>query len=487
MTITPPPAQNARLSIRLQFWGELAIIAILTAEILWISDWYEPLTQPQAPWLETLAILAAIFFGSHLLIRGMASLGWQLPVRRLAIFTWIILVTVLSLGALLYRQEQLGFWELATHPVLAITLSSQSLKDFWHILVILLLVLRAIALAHESANLWTAQLTFQFGLLMMLVYGLIFSWAKPQQAVLTLYGFLFASLLAMGAARISELSRLRGGRLPILGFSWTAGIIGSTVAVVGLGILTGWTISTWAIETLKSVFSMVILIFTLLGMLVLSPLILLILWFVPELSELLDALFNSPLFTLLRNLANRIAEAGNEFPSWLAIAIKIIVPIILVLILITIVLLIVAGLRWNQRQQKIIGEIGDLGTIFSEPTRLPKFPKRLSLRQVFGRGDFLAAARIRWIYAQLLKLAAEMGKPRPNAATPLEFLPELETLFPDDRGFLRQITQAYNRIRYGEFPESQAEVREVSNGWNSAKNYGKKVAASKRRKRNDPE
>ena len=77
----------------------------------------------------------------------------------------------------------------------------------------------------------------------------------------------------------------------------------------------------------------------------------------------------------------------------------------------------------------------------------------------------MAAERIRYIYAQLLELSADLGHSRPTSITPLEFLPELEDQFPGLGVDLRVITTAYNDIRYGELPETKRQLEAVEEAW----------------------
>ena len=93
----------------------------------------------------------------------------------------------------------------------------------------------------------------------------------------------------------------------------------------------------------------------------------------------------------------------------------------------------------------------------------------------------LAAARIRWVYAQLMILCSRLGKPRPAAATPLEFLPTLQALFPEQDTTLQAITQAYLKVRYGELPETYEEVQAVLMGWDQLKAESKPLLAEYRK------
>lgn len=88
------------------------------------------------------------------------------------------------------------------------------------------------------------------------------------------------------------------------------------------------------------------------------------------------------------------------------------------------------------------------------------FSKRLN------RGErLLAAARIRRIYTRLLDLAKEKGVPRLASQTPLEFLNTLDRVFSGVHDDLCTITDAYVRVRYGEYPETQEQVDKVEKAW----------------------
>jgi hypothetical protein len=104
----------------------------------------------------------------------------------------------------------------------------------------------------------------------------------------------------------------------------------------------------------------------------------------------------------------------------------------------------------------------------------------LRLRQA---RQYLAAARIRRIYAHLLALSAKLDLPRPAARTPLEFLPSLQGLFPGLKGELSTITSAYLLVRYGELPETPEELQEVETAWHLVSASGADQLKARRRAR----
>jgi hypothetical protein len=84
-----------------------------------------------------------------------------------------------------------------------------------------------------------------------------------------------------------------------------------------------------------------------------------------------------------------------------------------------------------------------------------------------------AAARIRRIYTRLMDLTTKLGHPRSPSQTPLEFLPDMEELFPTLSGDLALITRAYIKVRYGELPELAQDVELVVSAWERVKAEGK--------------
>jgi len=82
------------------------------------------------------------------------------------------------------------------------------------------------------------------------------------------------------------------------------------------------------------------------------------------------------------------------------------------------------------------------------------------------------AAYIRNIYAELMVLMESLEKPRPMGITPLEFLPAMQATLPGVHADLLLITQAYNRVRYGELPESSAEVLQIKQAWERVASEG---------------
>jgi hypothetical protein len=83
----------------------------------------------------------------------------------------------------------------------------------------------------------------------------------------------------------------------------------------------------------------------------------------------------------------------------------------------------------------------------------------------------IAAEKVRTIYSKLLEHAAQIGYPRQNSVTPLEFQSDLFQAFPNGKNEVVLITSAYVKIRYGQFLETQDEVSRIEAAWSVLEKY----------------
>jgi hypothetical protein len=93
------------------------------------------------------------------------------------------------------------------------------------------------------------------------------------------------------------------------------------------------------------------------------------------------------------------------------------------------------------------------------------------------------AARIRQVYAELMDLCETLGQPRPDAITPLEFVPKLEHIFPQFYPEIGMITQAYLGVRYGLLPETQNDVADIEAAWKKLHTAGHELLSEQKHKK----
>ena len=334
---------------------------------------------------------------------------------------------------------------------------------------------------------------------MFLGYGLLSNLSRVSSGT-EVYVFLFAGLLAMSSARISVISYLRGGQRIPFDKRWIAGMtliilsmVGITAIIMDMAEGAGGNILaklvTWVIYALALLFSPLMFLF--LQLLIYLGRLVNISAMIQGLVDLANRL-QVLISTLTKNM-EKILE-GFKLPPSLTGLIDVVAmtkPIVLwgiVLLFVVIILMIARNQVFKGRaegeaefeqldeQEGLLDQLRKalrrgLGTVAGSLEQALRFR---NARQV------LAAARIRRIYAHLMHLSERLNQPRPASRTPLEFLPNLEALFPGFKGELGLITEAYLKIRYGDFPESTDEVEMVERAWKRVSQAGDEMVKGKK-------
>jgi hypothetical protein len=333
----------------------------------------------------------------------------------------------------------------------------------------------------------TVNRGFQLWLLLLLIYGIAFASRYPREATAGLYIFLFFGLISMSTARISSLREVHGAKIPRFGSKWLLGIALSGLVVVGTAVAAGWFASSQVVALVVRVFIYILSILTALVLTLFIPVFTYLARLIPQVAENIRNLMRS--FSGLQ-----MPKMLEDFTIQFGQIVEKALPLIFagrVIFLLGIVLLVVAfilfGLRLG-KQRKLDAEEESAAFQSGAPgSRWTNWLQQVipsGLRMRFkSPAQMLAAARIRIIYSQLMVLSQKMGNQRPPSATPYEFLPSLETLLPEEQEQLNQITAAYVKIRYGEYPETMQEVEAVQAAWESVQRKGNKNLAALKRSR----
>lgn len=475
---------------RIRTWGYLALAALLLLDAIPITLWYQALFEPPAlsDALIFLILLGILAF-SFCIASGMELLHWKMPLRQAVFAAWVLLIMFISLKGLLYTRDLLGPIQLIGLPMRFILHGDAGESAFFHLIVIGLLVWRGVSLANGPVTLNTVQSHFQTGLLFLLLYGMLFGPLHPSEATLGLYSFLFCGLVDMSAARIANLSELRGGRIPRFGAGWMFSILLASLLVVALAILVGQLISGRIAEAINLVILVVFAIGTGLTLIILSPLFLLLSKIIPAIIDLFDQLIkrlqNLGVLEQLQKAIESVSQVLEKFVPFLLAG----RGLLLVLILSVLLVVILLALRLRALQRETIEET-ETGSAGGEETSglLKKLLNRM-LHDVRGLrrhspAQLLAAARVRQIYRQLMALSHKLGHERPPSLTPLEFLPHLQQLFPEEELNVGVITQAYVQVRYGEYPETREEVQRVETAWENVRRKGRRLLSNLPKKQN---
>jgi hypothetical protein len=138
--------------------------------------------------------------------------------------------------------------------------------------------------------------------------------------------------------------------------------------------------------------------------------------------------------------------------------------IIIVLLAISIILLIALAVNRLYQQTAVIIRKSKQIQSQDDPLEDESLLQRLLGRLGILR-NWQTAVSIRRLYRKMLRAADGSGYPRLEAETPYEFLKTLSKTWPDNRRETELITAAYVKIRYGELPETDAELEAIKSAW----------------------
>jgi hypothetical protein len=342
---------------------------------------------------------------------------------------------------------------------------------------LLWLLLRGVTQARQGAGTFVVQANLRLGMGMFLLYSLLALAADSELPGLAFFVlFLSSALLAMAAARVALLGRLRGGRRNPFSRAWLGSVAAAVAATVGAGFSLALLATGRFIVFYQR---LVVAAFTAFVGLTLAPFLLILSLFgnvytgpaeVPAEGSQLppgeEDLGGAP--NLLDELPSVERLPAEARAAYYAVAV-------------TLAVIIVGGIFWGARavylryrgEQAVEYVIrpGDWLAQFrragAPPDQAAQARRRLAERQ-----RALAAARIRQIYAALMDVGEAMGAPRAAAQTPLEFLATLQARLHPVQAELAQVTHAYLKVRYGELPETHAEVDAVERAWRKVQAQG---------------
>lgn len=489
---------------------ELAAVSLFLVSLSWGIPWFRALSAATAdvPAGAAFTIFGAIGAAAYLLVRVMAGFQIAPRTRRYALLGLIAMSMAFGLRTILYAKETISPAELILRPLWALGNFSSLIPNEVIVLVAVLLVLRrgaALALDHLGPS--RAQSEFKTGIVMFLLFAAINTTATGEQIPDgNLLLFIYTGLTAMGAARLDSIGELRGGVRS--GFdrrrfiSMLAGVSLSAAAAYRIGQAFGQDGGALAGYAIGAAVAAVFLVSLPLLLGVLYLLYFVAALFENELSQAFERLVDAvnDLLAFLETFKEMILAAGAYLAERLAflapvfralisltptvrifvLSAAIVVPVILVLA----TLLIRTSRRSGRDQTEVASSLdlgGILGRLRSRAREL--FRDRRTAFALFGpaRRQRIMAARIRRLYAKLIALAEEMGRPMRAAQTPDEFSLDMQKLIPDEAAAIALMTRAYERIRYGELPEDGTEIERVGRAWASIRGAVRKSRTSVRR------
>lgn len=497
------PATNGPI---LRPWRELAILAYIWMELSWVTLFYRALftADKAVPYGRALVILCAMLLVSYVFTRATEMVTLKTPLRW-GLLAAVFLASELTGARFLIQASRfhLDLQEFLNRPADTLNeLNNLVPAEFLLLVLVFWAWWRGISLVSKQAGPHSVISGFRTGIVAFFVYGLVFPLAGQGPVILALGVFVFSSLLAMSAARITVQSQMRGGqRIPFNRY-WLAGILLAVSATAALSVLAAEAMRARLFNLVSLVYSWALYTIAIL----LGPLLLLFMQLIFSVGRWLNfaGIFTSFLEflaalqeNLQKLLKSLVAIIGNQNSLGLEQVFRFILSLrylvfwLGILLAVLIVLFTLQRQVWkreiaNDQQTEDILEKGDLIDLLRSALRrsLSRAAAGLESALRLNRaGNLLAAARIRRIYARVLNISAQLGRPRPAPSTPLEFLPKLEQLFPDQKAELGTITRAYLQVRYGERSESRVELEVVETAWKRIRAEAKIQLGANKRKR----
>lgn len=453
----------------LGMWAETATLTLLISEWIWLAAIFALFFNFKQDVVQVFVSFALPGFLGYALSKALHVYKISKLKLRIVLAIWVITCLGLWFWLFVLHREQISLVSIAplTFSNLIGSYVVQSL--LLRVIFFLLIIRRSLRIPTRAINNWQVLRSLQIGLLMFLFFGLSTTWTSFLSNLIPFALYLFFVLLALTTSHLAELSSDFRGRSPAFSRSWLTTLGALALGFVVVGSLTGWLMGVVLLEPARIVLDFLYHVLIVILLVIFTPLLLLlagVLPFINQLSIDLQLDFIKRQMDALRVMVLPRSEAAEEVFNLLNNSIT----IILVVIALVIGIAIVSGIRLRNLRKRpgVEEEIVDLA-------RVQKFLKdNQKKRSIFESAlaqarRWLAAARIRHIYAQLMRTCIELKSPRPSFITPLEFQPDLDKLFPGLTHETALITQTYLKIRYGEYPESLDEMDAAFDAWEKVK------------------
>jgi hypothetical protein len=473
---------------RFESWFTVTLLSLIVLELSWSVPWFQLLTGVNA---SGSSLRAYLVFGLTLVLAfGVSQAAAMLRLRqRVHLLLLAVFLTVNILGAFILLKPGPAFDAALPESVAGSSQSFQTSSSVWVIVLFVFLGWwRGVGLAKNGLGPGHVLARVRAGMVMIFIYGLVGSSRSTGPNYVHFFLFIIAALLAMVGARLSTLHRLRGGRSSPLDPFWVAGM-GATVAVlVGLAGVAAAVARGPLSDLISRTTNAFIEWTTQLFVYFLAPVLSIAIWAMDRFLNWLEQsappeaaqhpqVAPSPYEEFLQQIRETPPTGwADELFVW----VRTVLIVVLVLVFLWLLLSRLRGIhvsgsrREYEERESMLGKEAIAGKLRSAFRRgLNSALDRLWF--LSDRDRWLAASRIRSVYAQLMELSSSLGKTRPTSVTPLEFLPALKELFPSLDAELETITHAYVRVRYGELPETRKEIESVEYAWSRVHDLGREL------------
>jgi len=477
-------------------WHLFTAFMLMGMQLAWIVPLYQLFTRLTAPVSihQSYFIFGGVMLGAHLLHLTLLSLKLRAAPTRFVLVLFAAAAILLSVKLLVFRYIPMTFDNLFTRTLETVPdISGLVRPELLVALTVVLVWQRGMALAVEPLGPKRVMRHFQAGVGALLLFALLAS-AEADGAVFSLGLFILCGLLALAGARFSFLGQLRGGSPFAFQPVWVLGIIAAGALLLGIsgvfgraaggsltGVVAGALGGAW--RALSNGFIKLTRPFV---VLVARTWERILAWF-----QGMTGGTDANTFLLDDGLSNTTEELMDimERPAWIDQAGAVVQTVAIGLIIVVAILVALRLVRHYRQQsanemdeerESILGW-GELGSILRQLLRRRGEEMRAATTRLTTRQQRRAAARVRQLYAELLILGQELDVSRPAACTPREYIPFLEGQLTGCRSELITLTDSYQRVRYGELPETSDDVARVERAWNRIAAVGEIRKREKRR------
>jgi hypothetical protein len=480
-------------------WRELSAIALMLMELSWLIAWHSAMIQTEGRLATgSLFLLYGLIVSvTYLAANILLWLHLRTIIRRAVLLIIFISSYIMMLKRLLYSGEEFSLVSILRNLKASSLGSSTFLPgEFLVLFLCAFLVFRSGFLASSWIGISIVRRRFRIGMALMLLLGGFSLFFVDTDIRLEMFIFLSSGFVALGAARISTQSTTRGGYRRQFTPKSILSIFFNAILVAGMVFVLGEFTSATLATMVAIVFLFALRLFLIFIVMAFTPIYLL---FSAVVGLFSGNMLEWPLFRVIELEILRVFDTIISFIGAIALFIQDLSfqlpdlnwvrPLLRwgVVVVVLFLLLRELGRRGfslrmvrDERLQESAPIDGQavrawLKRFFSEQAR--RFSSRLSF---LDKRRYLGALRIRRIYTQLMWLCERLGRPRPEAATPLEYIPDLELLFPEARSEVKKITHAYNQVRYGELPETAEDIQAVELAWRRVRKKGNDLLLLKR-------
>ena len=479
-----PPSTGAAGRASARWWPHLIGLALILVELCWVVPWYRTVIQITyvASPLRASLVLGGVMLVAFLAAQVMENVRILRDVQRIILGALFVACLVIGSRILLNRLAVTAVKGLVNLDPGAVLVIFAVLWLWW----------RGLTLARDPIRPLVVWRRFILGMLMLLANIFIvtrMSLGQPgDPSSLGLFGFfLFTSLATMSLARISYVTVVHGVRKNPFDRRWLIATLLTIAVLVQVGLTVGallvgqyTALLDWTAEVVR--WAAVVILF------------------IVSLPWLLLTYLLGPVFPLIRQLLPTPAPTpaatpdpfAQAYPAPRPLPVAETVPIsnqAQLIIFWGVVLLMLGALFFARRRgqgkriddrdesESLLGR-GDAFRLLKKAVQNGLNNASAAARRLTPGRRLLAAARVRRIYARLMDLCASLRRPRPPGLTPLEFLPKIGELLPGANDSLILVTEAYIKVRYGGYPETQEEVEAIEAAWKHIQAEGLKLKRS---------